>query len=366
MDRNLNANLRALTALAMCAALFGCGKPAAPTTSSSSGASAPAVDIGLKDGYTATIALDGLKNPSSVSFRASDGALTVCDSGNGRVLLVTDGKMQEFITGFATEHWKTDKETKETRFKLGPLSAVWVGDQLAVTDAGQKDGQETINFYSAAGSADKAIAKTNPVAKTTEDAIDAGEGNLCGMSLSIDGKTLYVGGQGADGKSWVLSCDTTDKKLAPLFSADDNGITTNSPMQTLAVMGGKVLVLYSGKGGADDGLIVEWNIESKKPERQWKLPGLFDPMGMALLTGSQDKLAVVDNNWALKEVKDGRLAIVELVDGAENAKIDIIATKLKGPVSCSFGPDKKLYVAQLGEKFDADKGSVLVIDGLAK
>ncbi len=316
------------------------------------------VDIGLTIPYTTRVVVDGLNNPSCVTF-SPDGTLTVCDSGNGRVITVSDGKVTDYITGFETEYWKVDAESGTKRFKLGPLSAVWVDSKtLAVTNAGLGDGKETILFFDGPGTADSGKA-TNSVPPTTQDDKDKGEGNLTGLSLSDDGSTLFVAGQGSDAATWILSADVKTRKLTPVFSADAEGIDVNSPMATM-VDGNSVLALYSGAGGKDDGLIVKWDIATKKVVAKWTLPGLTDPMGFSKMPG-QEYIAVVDNNWSLTEVKDGRVALVQLIDGSEEAQVMIVADKLKGPVSCAFAPTMELYIAQLGTEFDAGKGQILKI-----
>ena len=324
--------------------------------------SAEDIDLGLKKQYTARMVLGGLSNPSSVSF-SSDGALTVCDSANGNVLLVKNGKAEPYITGFTTEYWKVDAETGTKRFKLGPLSAVWVGKTLAVTNAGLGDGAENVLFFDEAGTAADGQA-TNAVGPTTDDVKDKGEGNLTGLSVSEDGNTLFVCGQGADAKSWVLSVDVASRKLSGLVSADEAGVETNSPMATLPLNKTMLLALYSGAGGKDDGLIIQWNIKKKEIVRKWALPGLTDPMGFARVPGTRNSLVVVDNNWSLTEVKAGRLARVNLSRDAEEAKVRIISEGLSGPVSCAFGPEGDLYIAQLGSEFDKDKGQVVAVSGI--
>lgn len=325
-------------------------------------ASAEDANIGLKGKlFTAETVLTGLNNPSSVCFKP-DGTLTVVDSGNGQVLLVKDGKSEPYITGFATEHWKVDAETGTKRFKLGPLSAAWVGDWLAVTNAGLGDGQETVVFFDKAGTVNDGQA-TNSVGPTTDDPKDKGEGNLTGLSVSQDGSMLFVAGQGSDAKSWILSVDVAGKKLAGLASADDAGIEVNSPMATMPWNKNNVLALYSGAGGKDDGLIVLWNAKNGKMMKKWTLPGLTDPMGFAVVPGTR-QLVVVDNNWSLTEVKAGRLARVNLGKDSEEAKVRVIADQLSGPVSCAFGPDGKLYIAQLGKEFDKGMGEVIAVSGI--
>ena len=181
------------------------------------------VDIGLILPYSTRLVVDGLNNPSCVTFRP-DGTLTVCDSGNGRVILVKDGKVTDYITDFPTEHWKVDKESGTKRFKLGPLSAVWVNqDMLAVTNAGLADGKETILLFDGPGKASAGLA-TNSVGPTTDDEKDKGEGNLTGLSLSKDGGTVFAAGQGADAGTWILGADIASKKLSPMFSADKAGV----------------------------------------------------------------------------------------------------------------------------------------------
>ncbi len=302
--------------------------------------------------------LKGLTNPSSVSF-SPKGELTVCDA-SGKVIVVKDGKPTDYITGFDTEHWKSD-DTGAKWYKLGPLSAVWAGETLVVTDAGKGDGKETLLFFDGPGKASDGKA-SNSIPPTSDDAKDKGEGNLTGMVATKNGKRVFVCGQGFDGKSWVLAANVKNKKLTTLFSADDNGIATNSPMQAIMGNKGKVLVLYSGKGGAEDGLLVEWDPKTKKPTNQWKLPGLINPMGIARI--ARNRFAVVENNWNLKKVNEGKVAIVTLKK--DKAVVKDTGVRLHGPVSCAFGPDNKLYVAQLGKEYDKTAGSVVAISGLKK
>ncbi len=311
---------------------------------------------------TAETVLKGLQNPSSVSFNQA-GELTVCDS-RGSVLVLPLGELRDetpidYVRGFDTEFWKSD-DTGKKWYGVGPLSAVWIGEILVVTDAGKPDGEETLLMFNGPGEASTGVA-TNSVGPTTDDEADKGEGNLTGLSVSEDGKQVFVCGQGHDGKTWVLSANPATKKLAPLFSADDNGIETNSPMQTVVGPDNTLYVLYSGKGGEADGLIVQWDLKSKKPVAQWKLPGLINPMGMAHIEGNQ--FAVVENNWSLTSVNEGRVVTVELGD---DGKVDVTESgvKLKGPVSCAFGPDSRLYVTQVGDEFDTPNGSVVAIKGL--
>lgn len=307
---------------------------------------------------TSEVVVKELSNPSCVTF-GPNGELTVCDSRGTVYVSDPEGNKKEFITGFDSEFWKSD-DTGKKWYQVGPLSAVWVGDKLAVSDAGKTDGNESILFFSGAGQASEGEA-TNTVGPTTDDEADKGEGNLTGLSVTPDGKTIYVAGQGYDGKSWLLTVDVDGKKLASTLSADDNGIETNSPMDTLVTEAGTVIALYSGKGGAVDGLVVEWDPASGKPVHQWKLPELVNPMGIASLGG--DRYVVVENNWALDKVNKGRVAVVTLVEG-EDATVEPTGVELDGPVSCAVGPDGRVYVSQIGPEFDAPTGSVVAISGI--
>lgn len=343
-------------AMVLAVGLAACGdkKPA------DDGPNAP--DLGLKDGLSARTVVDGLMNPSGIAFDP-DGDLTVCDSGHGKVIRLEDGKAKDYITGFDTEYWKIDKEKGINRFKLGPLSAVWLPDgRLVVTDGGKTDGNEPLLFFSDGGTAADGEA-TNTIPPTSEDPLDKGEGNLTGLSLSADGSTIYVAGQGADAKTWVLTCDTGTKKLSTWASADDNKIDVNSPMQTLVWDDSTLLVLYSGAGGKEDGRLIAWDTSTAKPKANWTLPGLYDPMGMARIPGTNN-LVIVDNNWALTEVRDGRLGKVTLPDGGGTATVEMLATKMLGPVACAFDAKGDLYVAQLGKEFDKTYGSVVAISGI--
>ncbi len=319
-------------------------------------------EVSTPDGtksISAQVVAKGLMNPSCVSF-SPKGELTICDSGNGRVVVQRDGKLVDYVTGFDTEYWKVDKKSGKKRFKLGPLSAVWVGETLVVSDGGKKDGQETLLFFSKGGDASSGKASNTMVPEGVAAA--KGEGNLTGIAVTADKKSLFLCGQGADDHSWLLKCDVASKKLSTFASADMNGITTNSPMQVLDWDANSILALYSGKGGADDGLIVKWDKTTAKPLGQWPLKGLTDPMGMARCPGSDD-LMVVDNNWALTKVKQGRLARVSLGANGE-ATVKILDVSLMGPVSCVFGPQGDLFIAQLGTEFDSTKGEVLRVSGL--
>lgn len=329
------------------------------TSDDGAGVGSP-LPIGMADGFSASSVLTGLNNPSGISF-SGKGELTVCDSGNGQVILFVDGKPTNHITGFPTEYWKVNAEAGTKAFGLGPLSAVWLGDTLAVTNAGAKDGEETVQFYGAAGAASDAD-QTNAVGPTTEEDADKGEGNLTGMCAAGD-DTLFVCGQGFDGKSWLLRATRSTKELVPFASADDAGVAVNSPMQSMMWDEDTVLVLYSGAGGKEDGTLVAWNTESGALEASYSLPGVKDPMGMDRIPGTDD-LAVVDNNWSLTEVLPGSLLRVSLPEGdSDQCKVESITDELRGPVSCAFGPDGRLYIAQLGAEFDSDKGQVLAVAG---
>ncbi|MCA8916806.1 MAG: hypothetical protein KDB90_15540 [Planctomycetes bacterium] len=319
------------------------------------------------DGYNATIVAEGLNNPSSVCFRPGDGALTICDSGNGRVVVIEDGRQLPIIEGMTTEYWKTLEDGTKA-FKVGPLSAAWLSSQqLAVTDAGEPDGKETIATWhiSSEGAAKSNVKqRSNAIGPTTKDLKDLGEGNLSGMCLMPDGNTYYVCGQGSDAKSWVLRGNLATGHLETAFSADDNGIAINSPMQCIDWRG-NLLVVYSGAGGKDDGLIVEWDLETGKPANQWSIPGIVDPMGIAKVPGSSNRFAVTDNNWLLTGVNAGSVSLVTLEDSQE-ARIERVAKGVFGPVNCAFGPDGRLYVACLGKTYDGNEGMVIAINGFRK
>lgn len=339
--------------------LLACGGNDSKDTGDQSAAGAG--DMGLAEGLSVESIATGLQNPSFVTF-SSDGHLTVCDSGRGRVLVAnTDGELEPFVQDFATEYWKFNPAEGIERFILGALAAHWLPDGgMVVSNAGLKDGEDNLLFFDADG---KATGASNAIPPTSDHNLDNGEGNFCGFSLSADGSTLYVAGQGADAKTWTLSCDVESMELSGLASADDAGIEINSPMHTMPLGDDRLLVLYSGAGGKDDGLFVEWNLTDGSVAAQWTLPGLTDPMGFAAMPNGEG-YAVVDNNWALTEVLDGRIAKVTLPEGGGAAEVEIVASKVPGPVACAFGPDGKLYVAVLGERFDEELGGVIAVSGL--
>jgi len=317
--------------------------------------------LGLAEGLSAESVAMGLQNPSFVSF-SSTGQLTISNSGRGEVLVQNDdGEFDPIVEGLPTEFWKVNREDGTERFQLGALAALWLPDGgLVVSNGGLKDGEDHLVFYDADG---EKVGESNAIPPTSDDDLDNGEGNFCGFSVSPDGSTLFVAGQGADAKTWTLACDLESRELTGLASADDAGIEINSPMHTQPLGDDRLLVLYSGAGGKDDGLFVEWDLTDGSVAAQWTLPGLTDPMGFAPLP-SGDGYAVVDNNWALTEVLDGRIAKVTLPEGGGAAEVEIVATKVPGPVACAFGPDGKLYVALLGEQFDMEQGEVIAVSGM--
>lgn len=324
-------------------------------------------ELELADGYRAAVVAENLNNPSFVSFRPGDGALTIVDSANGRVLLVEDGKPRPIVEGLATEYWKK-LEDGTPAYKVGPLAAVWLSPmRLAVTDAGNPDGQETVAVWQISGqgpAGNKLKLRTNTIGPTGGGEADKGEGNFCGVTLMPDGRTLYVCSHGNDKKTWVLRGDLKTGELETALSADDNGIEVNSPMQALPWRG-NLLVVYSGAGGKDDGLIVEWDPKTAKPVQHWKVPGIADPMGMAPVPGTDNQFALTDNNWALTGVREGRVLIATLGDSG-NAEYTTVASGLLGPVHAAFGPDKRLYVTCLGRHYDSNEGVVIAIDGFVR
>ncbi|MBX3473721.1 MAG: hypothetical protein KF754_05010 [Planctomycetes bacterium] len=315
------------------------------------------VDVGAVEQLKTTLIARNLSNPTHVSFRPGDGALTVCDSANGRVLVI-DGKTSILRDGMQTEYWKKISPT-ENYYKIGPLFCLWLGESnYAVGDGGGADGSEVVIFNSG-----KNAFWTNSLAPTQPDnKLDLGEGNFVGPVLSKDGKTIYAASHGNDAKSWIVSIDVQTRKLEHFLSSDEAGVEVNAPMQCLIVRG-RLLVLYSGAGGKDDSRVVEYDMKSKRPVDQWALPGLVDAMGIAPIPGRPDEYAVVDNNWDLTSVKKGKLARVKLAPG-KAAEIKVLADKLRGPVHCAFGPDGRLYVACLGEMFDGNQGEVIAIEGI--
>lgn len=347
--------MRILAVISAIALLCGCvarEQPAAQRT----------VDIGLTNGYSATVVASGLMNPSFVSFRPGSGAVTICDTGNGRVLLLREnGAIEKLVDGMTVEYWKPMPEGQDL-YRVGPLSAVWIDDgTLAVTDGGKPDGQESVVYYRVSGYAAEETGRTNTIGPTTDLEIDLGEGNLSGMSVSADGNWLWVCGQGSDDRTWMLRSNIAERTLETFLAAGDHEISARAAMQALPWRG-NLLVLYSGESAVNNGMIVEWDINTREPLTVWKLPELVDPMGMAQVPGAADEFIVTDNNWNLNRVNEGKLARVKLGDGGEKT-LSVIADKLLGPVHCAFGPDGRLYVTCLGEEFDSDKGVVLAVSG---
>src|SRR5690606_29578811 len=121
----------------------------------------------------------------SVSFSPS-GQMTVCDA-RGSVMVLPLGQLRDktqldYIRKFDTEYWKSD-DTGKKWYGVGPLSAIWVGKTLVVTDAGKLDGKETLLMFDGPGEASSGVA-TNSVGPTSDDELDLGEGNLSGLSVS--------------------------------------------------------------------------------------------------------------------------------------------------------------------------------------
>ena len=124
------------------------------------------------------------------------------------------------------------------------------------------------------------------------------------------------------GKTWTLTADSETKALKTFASADEADVEVNSPMQTVPWDASSFLVLYSGAGGKEDGRIIQWSTETKKPVMQWPLAGIKDPMGMARIPGT-DEVVIVDNNWSLTAVNPGSIARLPLF-GANAGIIEIL------------------------------------------
>lgn len=314
------------------------------------------VDVGAAEPLKTTLVARNLSNPTHISFRPGDGALTVCDSANGRVLLI-DAKTAVLAESMQTEYWKKISPT-ENYYKIGPLFCLWLGEaEYAIGDGGGPDGKEVVKFFGKSAGETNALAPTQP-----DNKADLGEGNFVGPVRSKDGKTIYAASHGNDAKSWIVSIDVKTRKLEHFISSDEAGVEVNAPMQCLIVRD-RLLVLYSGAGGKDDSRAVEYDLKSRKPVDQWALPGLADAMGIAPIPGKPDEYAVVDNNWDLKSVKKGKLARVKLAPG-KDAEIKVLADNLRGPVHCAFGPDGRLYIACLGTMFDETNGEVIAVSGI--
>lgn len=317
------------------------------------------LEIGLKGELRAWVVAEGLCNPSHVSFNPNGGALVICDSGHGRILKI-DRQTTVLRDGFATEYWKKISVT-ENFYKIGPLFALWVdAEKLAIGDGGLADGKESVFFFK--DGAGRGSTNALPPTSDPPRATDPGEGNFVGPVLADDGNTIYAASHGDDTKSWIVAIDVKARTLRTLFSSDEAGVAVNAPMQCLLVRG-NLLVLYSGAGGVEDGLVVEYDLETFKPVDQWKLPGIVDPMSIAPIPGKVDEYVVTDNNWDLRSVKSGKLARVKLTP-RRGAEIEVIADQVKGPVYCAFGLDRRLYVTSLGEMYDQDKGMVIAISGI--
>lgn len=322
------------------------------------------LELELAQGYAASIVAEDLTNPSFVSFRPGSDRLTICDPGNGRVLLVEGSRQRVLLDTMATEYWKTLPDGSKA-YRVGPLAALWLDEnRLVVADSGSGDGKEALIVYEVGQDSLRELRRTNTVGPTSEAETDKGEGNFTGMCLMDDGKTVYGCSHGNDAKTWLFKADVETGKLEVLMPADDAGIKTNSPMQVIAWRG-NLLVVYSGAGGQDDGLIVEWDIKAGKPLNQWTVAGLLDPMGISHVPGTDNEFAVTDNNWNLNRVNPGRIARVTLGESPQ-AACDVVASGLMGPVNCAFGPDGRLYVTCLGEKYDSGQGLVVAIRGFVK
>lgn len=322
-------------------------------------------DIGLATPFKAEVVAGGLENPTTIAFHPSSGEMFVAESAAGRVVSVSPAAVEPFATGFATEYWKNLPDGRKF-FHVGPLGLAFLADgTLAVGTGGNlKYGQDVLAFFKGAG-AFEAAEKSNALPRTSESVDDAGEGNFVGLAVSPDGKTIHVASHGYDKKTWVLACDVATRKLDPWLSFDDLGIAANSPMACLWRGENRLLVLLSGgTGSGGDSLAVELDVAAKTVVRQWTFPGLEDVYGIAPVPGTANGFVVCDYSFKEWEVAPGKLAHVLLPDEGGAATVHVIADKMKGPVFVTFKPGTKdLYVAELGEHFDAKEGRILKIAG---
>lgn len=321
----------------------------------------------LPEGMTAYVQLANLPNPAGLAFR-SEGVLMVC--AGDAIHIAHEMHTHVAMSGFTTQFWKDADGEANDRFRHGPISIVYLPDGTAVvSDAGLTDGEDQLLIYPP-GATDRSQAVATGGVAT--------EGNLMGLCVAADGTTVYACGQGSDEKTWIIACDTAAEAptLELFFSADEHGITANSPMQAILWNDNTLLVLYQDDATGDDpeikndGLLVAWNLETLAPISQWSLPELNDPMGMARIPGTDD-LVVVAHNWTnANETLPGKLARVTLPnDGTVPgepipADVTVLSESLRGPVSCLFDDEGKLYISQLGPTIDGTEGVVLAVEGI--
>ncbi|MDH5643888.1 MAG: hypothetical protein OEY63_06775 [Gemmatimonadota bacterium] len=350
------------------------------------------IDFAVK-GLTAKVVVEGLKNPHGLAFHPKTDALTVCDSGNGRVLIVDDGKLVEFATGFGTETsgGKGDMAAGENEYLIGPLSICWENfgrvPRLAVLDSGAPAGGEAVVFFEGPGPRYGTGDPTMPWRDPSGSGLDM-DGNFTGLCLSV-AHVYYFLSTTNDAQTRLMCLDTRDQQIRPWISSDEAGIKTNTPVQ-LRLVNHELRGLYMGEEGKSDGLMVFWMETNPDPEESWKLKGLVDPVGFDQFPELDRELAPgrgdiepadgeVPGDAAAPEMErfvrrfvvvargksrgKGILARVTLNKGTE-ANIEPLAEGLPDPTHCAFGPDGKLYISCMGSERDKDKGIVIAVEGI--
>ncbi|MCA8969962.1 MAG: hypothetical protein KDC95_09275 [Planctomycetes bacterium] len=320
----------------------------------------------IPKGVHSTVVASGLCNPLDICFSPA-GDLTICESGAGRVLVQKDDgtgtlRLVEWIQGFQIEDWPLVSGSGAKTMKLSCTSASWGGRRLLiVADGGLAPGEDKLRFFWNAGTAESGI-ESNGIPTTTGQPDDHGESHVTSMALTPDGMRLFAVGVGTNDKTWIRSADIASRSLDPYIASDDHGITADNPVRIAMWDEQDVVVLYAGRPGHDDACLVRWNTGTQNPVAQWKLKGLVDPTGMARIGKSNRLWIVTSPTSGDTGATKGRLARVTLPEG--DAVVDVVIETLVRPTACAIGPDGALYVSQIGDAYDSDRGSVVKLTGL--
>lgn len=305
--------------------------------------------------------VEGLNNPCGIAIQPETGQVYIADSGALRIVRVTEGAVEEVITGFTKDVYGEDP-----KYDIGPLGICFLNaNTLVVGGGGKPDGEDLMRVYQIPGGEEKAITadKTLGDGATLPKSDEApGEGNFYGLVKASRG--VFVTCNGDDDKGWISLVTFTDEKeikelsravaTKELTEVDAPVAITLSPdryltvgqMGEIAEKADSLLCFYSEEG---DFL---GKFET----------GLFDITALAF-GPNRGRLYATDFRWSDTD-EGGLYKLIGLGEDRKQGCRAELVTRLKKPTAMTFSESGELYVLLAGDQGEEPNGKLIKISGL--